>query len=103
MRNRDNLHKKLKKEPDNVTIATTYKRYRNYCNYLIKKAKKTYEKEEINRAGGNKKQLWEVIKKITYTNKVPDHSACLVNLDNPEASINSVNTYFANVGRRLIV
>lgn len=101
MRNRDNLHKKMKKDPKNETLKTTYKRYRNFCNSLLKKAKRDYEKQEIVNARDNKKQLWEVIKKISGSNKTKDHSPSLLSSDDPVKSINNVNSFFANVGRNL--
>lgn len=101
MRNRDNLHKKLKRNPDDETIKTTYKRYRNYCNTLLKKAKKRYDKNEIDNAKGNKKQLWDVIKRISGSDKRIDHSSSLLSSNNPDSDINNVNYFFANVGANL--
>lgn len=37
----------VKKNPDNEVIKTTYKRYWNFCNNLLKKLKKEYEKDQI--------------------------------------------------------
>lgn len=100
MRNRDNLHKKLKKDPKNDVLKLTYKRYRNYCNGLLKKTKKNYEKQEIVNAKDNKKKLWEVIKDISGQKKQVDYSTCLLT-NNKIRSINEVNSYFASVGKNL--
>lgn len=101
MRNRDNLHKKLKRDPDNEMVKTTYKRYRNFCNNLIKKANRDYEKQEIENAKDNKKQLWDTIKKISGSSKTTDHSPSLIQGDNPVNDINFVNSYFIDIGKRI--
>lgn len=102
MKNRDNLFKKLKRDPDNETLKLTYKRYRNFCSSLLKKAKRTYERNEIEKSRGNKKQLWDVIKNISYTsNEVTDHSHCLLSSSDPQVDINKINSFFVNVGRKL--
>lgn len=100
LRNRDNLHKKTKKFPNNDVIMTTYKRYRNFCTQILKKAKLTYDKEKLESAGNNKKKLWEVIKGITSINRVVDHSVNLL-AKNPQRSVNNVNTYFKEIGLKL--
>jgi hypothetical protein len=101
MRNRDNLLKKSKKDPGNETLKIIYKRYRNFCKKILKKVKTKYEREEIYRTKNNKKQLWDVIKNISGSKRETDHSPALVSPDSPIQSINEVNNYFANVGKRL--
>lgn len=101
MRNRDNLHKKLKRDPANDILKVTYKRYRNFCNSIIKKAKRNYDKKEIENAKGNKKQLWDAIKKISGSTKPNDFSSCLISSVNKDKDINSINNFFANVGKNL--
>lgn len=51
LRHRDNLHSKSRKMPENETLQTIYKRYRNYCNKLFRKLKKAYEKSQFEKAG----------------------------------------------------
>lgn len=34
--NQDRMHVKLKKEPDNKIFEINYKRYRDFCNNIIK-------------------------------------------------------------------
>lgn len=36
IRNRDNMHLRLRKTPDDLTLKITYTRYRNFCNKLLK-------------------------------------------------------------------
>ena len=101
LKNRDNLYKKTKLDPNNVILKTTYKRYRNFCSTLLKKLKQEHEKLQLQSANNNNKKLWKAIKEITYTVKPKDTPFELINTQNPSISINSVNNYFANVGKIL--
>lgn len=101
MKNRDNLHKKHKKDPNNDILKLTYKNYRNYCNSQLKKAKQIYEKQLIIDAKGNKKHLWTAIKEISGLKKPVDHSTNLLSGINEQSSVNEVNFYFANIGNKL--
>jgi hypothetical protein len=42
VKHRDKLHQKLKKYPNDDTLSLTYKRYRNFCNSLLKNLKNSY-------------------------------------------------------------
>jgi hypothetical protein len=65
MRNRDHMHKEVKSNPNNMTLLLTYKRYRNFCNELVKRLKREYERTEFEKVKNNHKKTWEVIKKVT--------------------------------------
>lgn len=101
LKNRDNLHKKMKQHPDNEVLKLTYRRYRSFCTSALKKAKRLYEKQEIDRAQNNKRKLWETIKAISGSKQTADHSSLLVSSSNPQESLDDVNNYFVNIGRRL--
>ena len=101
MKNRDNLFKKLKKHPDNETLQITYKRYRNFCNGIIKKLKNKYDEMELLDAKKNSKLLWDTIKRITHTKKVNESANKLIQSNDSKTSINEVNTFFTNVGKSL--
>lgn len=101
LRNRDNMHKKLKQDPNNEILKTTYKRYRNYCNKILKNVKIAYEKDEINKAGKNTKQLWKAIKRATNSHKNLNPSIELLQPDLTNESLNDVNEYFATIGEKL--
>lgn len=102
IRHRDKLHQSTRRYPENLIIKTTYKRYRNFCNNLLKKLKTNYDKNEISRAGKNSKQLWKHIKNVTYMSKQRESSSSLL-LTNPSPilSANHVNNFFVNVGKSL--
>lgn len=100
--NRDNMHKTLKKQPDNLVLKITYKRYRNFCNILLRKLKCNYEKSEFDKARNNPKKTWEVIKKVTDTSRTRSSPSELLNIShNASLSVNEVNRYFANIGKDL--
>lgn len=102
IKNRDRLHKKHKRSPNNETFKITYKRYRNFCNTLLKNLKRCYERDQINQAGNNSKKLWKAIKDITNTSRVKKLPQELL-IDNvpPQQTINNINEYYVNVGRKL--
>lgn len=101
MRHRDNLYKQLKKNPQNEVTRISYKRYRNYCTTILRKAKTDYEKTEFERAGNNSKQLWNIIKSVTNLNNSRPSACELLDSDNKLDSINEVNAYFAGIGKSL--
>lgn len=104
LRNRDKLHLKVKKNPDNEILKITYTRYRNYCQTLVRKLKNNYERSNLENAKNNPKTLWKNIKSICYMNK--DKSTNINSLltlkPTPLASANHINTYFSNLGRKLV-
>lgn len=102
IRNRDKLHLKSKREPDNVILSVTYKRYRNFCNNLLKKLKIQFDKTELQKAGKNSKLVWKFIKKNTLCSKNSEPPLDLLSTEmNPSLATNTVNNFFANVGKNL--
>lgn len=97
MRNRDNMHKKVKRNPNNAVLVETYKRYRNFCNILLKKLKRQYYKIEISSAANKcNRKLWRVITSATNINKNKSSATELLSSD-PLASINKVNNFFVSI------
>ncbi|XP_026317899.1 uncharacterized protein LOC113228740 isoform X2 [Hyposmocoma kahamanoa] len=47
IRHRDKLYKRSKVNPDDYTLKRIYTRYRNFCNRLLRKLKREYEREEL--------------------------------------------------------
>lgn len=101
MRNRDNLHKKLKKAPDNEVLQITYKRYRSFCSNILRNAKQAYNKQKFDKAGKDKKLLWKTIKDVTESSYSPDHSISLLTNYEPHHRINEINNFFANIGKEI--
>jgi hypothetical protein len=102
VKHRDKLHQKARRYPDNPVIQISYKRYRNFCNDLLKKLKNAYNKNELHSAGNNSKLLWRHVKNVTYlTKKHESNSSLLTISSSPLDSVNCVNKHFANVGKSL--
>ncbi|KAL0893228.1 hypothetical protein ABMA27_014835 [Loxostege sticticalis] len=102
IQNRNSLHSKMKKDPNNEVAKVTYLRYRNYCNKLLKKLKCLYERSEFQKAKNNPKATWNVIKSITHLASSSSHSTELLDLTNdPNKSVNQVNDFFVNIGPNL--
>lgn len=102
IRNRDKMQLKLRNDGQNEILKITFKRYRNFCNKIIKKLKHKYERDQLKRCIKNSKVLWNTIKTITYTKITKTHSTDLLTLKaSPIESVNYVNDFFANVGKQL--
>lgn len=67
IRNRDRLHSKANKSPSDLVAQAIYRRYRNFCNSLLKRIRIQYEKSLLDKAGNNNKKIWNVIKSVTST------------------------------------
>ena len=89
---RDALHIKTKAAPTNEILATSYRRYCNYCNDLIKKVKKEYESSEIDKCK-NPKDRWKTLRKFTNTADIKNPAEELLkhNRNNPLSRPNQIN------------
>jgi hypothetical protein len=102
LRNRDLMYKKLKQNQYNETLKITYKRYRNFCNNLIKKVKRQYDTQLLKSAGKNSKQLWKSVNAITNRKKCHTTPHELLNkYDNKSEALKTINQFFAKVGKKL--
>lgn len=103
IRHRDLLHMTTKKSPDNDIRRITYNRYRNHCNIILRNLKAQFEKHELEKAKTNIKTLWNKIKDITNYKKTPTSSTSLLKIEpNPQAAVDRVCRYFAEVGKNLV-
>lgn len=102
IRHRDRLHNKARKSPDNPITQTTYKRYRNFCNCLLRKLKTIHDRHELEKSKHNPKALWNKIKEITNLKKshVPP-TELLSTKSDPNEAINDICNFFATVGADL--
>ncbi|KAG7309154.1 hypothetical protein JYU34_005076 [Plutella xylostella] len=102
MKNRDRLHIKARKQPDNEIIRNTYTRYRNFCNNLLKKIKQNYEKQILEKSLGNPKKTWEAINNITHFKQAKSDPYDINRVVGSKLDqLNCVNEYFANIGKTL--
>lgn len=102
IKNRDNMQKTLRSDPFNETLKITYKRYRNFCNALIKKLKYKYNRDKLMTSSKNSKTMWKTVNEVTnFKPPVSSNSNLLSIKRTPKESINSINGYFANIGKQL--
>lgn len=102
IRNRNNMQKKVKSNPDNEILLITYKRYRTHCNNLIKKVKRRYDRDQLLSSTKNIKKLWHKIKTIAPLKASKTNNDGLLSIKpTPIDSVNFVNSYFANIGKQL--
>lgn len=103
IRNRDKLHFKVKKNPDDHILKMAYTRYRNFCNKLIRNLKNCYERKKLDSSNKNTKALWKNIKSICCINKkkTNDTHKLTTLSDTPLESANFVNKHFSTLGKTL--
>jgi hypothetical protein len=99
---RNRLQLKTRSEPHNEILKVTFKRYRNFCNNLIKKLKRKYERDQLANSAKNSKTLWKTIKNIThYKSTKIKNTELLNNNTSPTISVNNVNNFFGEIGKTL--
>jgi hypothetical protein len=80
----------------------SYKRYRNFCNNLLKNVKTHYDKTQLEIAGNNSKLVWKYLKNVTYTTKQRESSSSLLQAGPSELlAANNTNEFFVNIGKNL--
>lgn len=104
MKNRDALHCKSRKNPNNEVLKLTYSRYRNFCNNLLYQLKHDHERKTLQENKNDPKKLWSSIKDICYSKKQISAANELLNISgDPISSLNQCNEYFTSVGKNLAV
>lgn len=102
IRFRNKLQLQKRKDPFNVILIITYKRFRTYCSNLIKKLKRQYHKKQILNSLKSPKLLWRKINDITHYKKPKVSSTHLLHITpHPLDSLNRVNQFFVTVGKTL--
>jgi hypothetical protein len=102
MRNRDRMNLRCKREPNNEILNLTYRRYKNFCNDLLKRLKKNYERNELLKHSKNPKKTWDTLKAIVHIDKQKKIPSDLLRIgDTPQNSVQMVNDFFANIGKSL--
>ncbi|CAF4748844.1 unnamed protein product [Pieris macdunnoughi] len=102
MKNRDLMHIKSKKETNNIVLKITYTRYKNYCNDLLKRLKRNYEKSQLSKHVKNPKLKWKIIDSITNRNNKKESPIDLLKTGTtPQNALNKANSYFTSIGKEL--
>lgn len=99
---RNRMQQKFERDPHNSILKITYTRFRNFCSNLIKKLKRTYHREIINKTVNNPRKFWNTINKIAQYKAPKTNSVALLNLKTePLDSVNYINDFFVNIGADL--
>lgn len=103
---KNQIYKRLKKNPDNREILTEYKNYRNRLNLLIKNTKIQYYKTQIDKNKSTSKNLWQCVRNICNESnrKTNIEKIKLVDGNLTSNKINIANTFathYSNVGKTL--
>lgn len=99
---RDRLHKKQRKDPENIILKVSYSRYRNYCNRILKNVKNEYYRFSLQKNENNLKNQWSIIKQLCHMDKDKgSHEEILKMKSNHKDALNYANQYFVNVGKQL--
>lgn len=103
IRNRNKMQLKLRHDSSNEILKITYKKYRNFCNNLLKKLKRNYDKEQLIKSNNNNpKELWKTINNITNRKNNSSQNLQLLEISStPHESVNVVNNYFISIGASL--
>lgn len=102
IRLRNNMQQKLDKDPHNIILKITYKRFRNYCSNLIKKLKRKYQSELIEKSALNPRKFWCTVNEITQYKPPKSDNLALLNLHpSPLVSVGCVNAFFIGIGAKL--
>lgn len=98
LRKKDNLYRKVKKQPFNNALALRYKGYCNILNSLVKLAKKRYYNEEFIKNKNNPKRQWKLFNEFLNSpainppiTKITHHNATYCNSDD---IANAFSEYF---------
>lgn len=68
---KDNLYKKVKLQPFNLSLRTRFKLYSQTLTVLLKKAKRTYYQNKVLENGNDSRKNWKVIKEFLHLDQ-PD-------------------------------
>ncbi|CAH2086476.1 unnamed protein product [Euphydryas editha] len=102
IRHRDRLWHKLRSNPSNEILGISYRRYRNFCNNLVKNSKRKYDRKLLQDSSSNPRTLWSNIATITHQKrKTTDSSKLLQIQHSPKESVEVVNKFFTNIGKSL--
>ncbi|CAG4975200.1 unnamed protein product [Colias eurytheme] len=102
IKHRDKLHKEAKAFPYDQIRQHIYKRYRNFCNKILRNVKIQYNSTLIDQNKSNTKMLWQTIKNISYPSNHTNSSIELLHTNNDiNSSLNNCNKYFTSVGKTL--
>lgn len=101
---RDEMYRKCKRDPDNQFIKQQFNTYRTYLNNLIKYAKISYYKSEINKNKFSTKALWKTVKDVTFSDSKQSIIKQITSdennsIENELDMANYFNKFYADIGQ----
>lgn len=101
-KHRDNLHTKVRANPNDKVLLKIYSRYKNFHNDLLRKLKRQYESQVLEQNKDNPRKLWDSIRTFSHTKKLKKEPVELTKTkENTLDSLNYCNNFFTNVGKSL--
>ena len=109
IRKKNSLYKKFINSPTDENHAK-FKQYRNKLNSLLRKSKKQYYSNTLEKSKSDIKQTWNILKNLLNSNKGRSNypksfklyeQGKIVNNDNCHQISNAFAEYFTNIGKNL--
>jgi hypothetical protein len=111
IRERDKLHKKVKRQPFNITLKEQFTVLRNNINILIRDSKAQYYRQKLNNSKDNPKLFWGTLNELAGRpvhsevfpfERVAQYNSIPVTGENIKKDVaNAFNLFFSTVGERL--
>lgn len=81
MRKKENLYRKIKRQPFNAVLKQRYKKYSNTLTLLLKTAKRQYLEKQISDAGNDVSKQWRILNTF-LNNTAPKNEINEIHQDN---------------------
>jgi hypothetical protein len=103
LRRRDKLHRVALKQPFNEALNTYYRKYRNQCAMMVKRAKEAFYRDKIQSCSQGSRQCWKTIKEYLNTPRATKGISNIIESDgsDTEESLQRINNYFGSLGQNL--
>lgn len=103
---RDTMKKKLRNDPSNETLKSQFRQTRTRLTNQIKKTKLQYQKNEIQKAGGDLKKIWEAVNDFTNTKRSSKQIKAIKKINGetntkPLEIANTLNQYYATAAQNI--
>lgn len=103
---KNNLFKKVRRDPSNLDLKLQYKTFNNKLVNLIKKTKYDYYQNQININSTNAKSLWNIIKELSHTNHKKHDIKSVINRNGVEITdkkeiSNEFNSFYTELGKKM--
>lgn len=102
---KNELYKKIQRNPENIELVAEYKRYRNKLSDLIQITKASYYKKKIEEHKDNCKVLWKTVKEIDGSKSINKIKTIMdpkgTQTTQEEKMCEIFNDFFVNIGKDL--